>query len=117
MYFVNAAAFFFFVRLARVEDHAVAGLDRRSEIQNYAIAHDFFDFAQKNPAFFAKARVDQFLVVDAAEPAGVKPARKGHFHLILRFSAGPRGFGPPVIRSQFVQRVPINPGDARDIFR
>ena len=45
-----------------------------------------FDFAEKHAALFAEARVDQLLVVDAAKPAGVQPARKCHFHFIFAIS-------------------------------
>ena len=66
--------------------------------------------------------MDEFLVVDAAEPAGGKPARKGHLHFIVRTSNF--GFwvawmsfrfapGDPQLRT--VQRLSINSCDVRHV--
>ena len=60
------------------------------------VAHDFFDFAEKHAAFFAEARVDELLIVGAAEPAGEQAARKGHLHFvftIVRLRIDERRFG------------------------
>ena len=81
--FVNASAFLLFIRLAGVKNNAVAGFDRRGEIHDDAVAHNFFHFAEKHAALFAEARMDELLIVRAAEPAGEQPARKGHFHFVF----------------------------------
>ena len=66
-----------------VEYHAVAGLEWRPQSDENLLALDACHVAEENAAFLAKPRMDQFLVVDAAEPAGVKPPREGHLHFIF----------------------------------
>jgi len=56
--FINPSAFFFFIGLARVENNAVAKFDGRGEIDDDAVAHDFFDLAEKHAALFSEACVD-----------------------------------------------------------
>ena len=85
------------------------------------------DFAEKHAALFAEARVDEFLIVDAAEPAGVKAARKRHFHFVLFRFRPQRRRGTEILfallcvsvvsAAKFVQRLPINPRDVGDVFR
>ena len=50
-------------------------------------------FTEINAALFAEAAVHELLIVDAAQPAGVEAAGKGHLHLVfsicdLRFTSG-----------------------------
>ena len=77
--FVNASAFLFFIRLAGVENNSIAEFHRHGEIYNHAVADNFFDFAKIDAAFFPKACVNEFLIINAAEPAGEKAARERHF--------------------------------------
>ena len=81
--FMDAAALFLFFGMSCVEHHAVAGLERRLQFNKHLLALDARHLTEVNAAFLAKTRMDQLLVVDAAEPAGVKPAGKGHFHFIF----------------------------------
>src|SRR6185369_17463187 len=75
---VNPSAFFLCFGFAGVEYDAIAGLERRLEADGDAVAAEAGDFAEVDAAFFSKPGVDQFLVVDAAEPAGIEAAREGH---------------------------------------
>src|ERR1041385_8206825 len=81
---IDPSAFLFFVRVTGVEHDSVARLERRLQTDDNLVPLDARHFAEINAAFFAEPRVDQLLVVDAAEPAGVEPARKGHFQIVLR---------------------------------
>ena len=81
--FIHPPAFLVFLRFAGVEHHAVARFQRAFEPDGHAIAQHARDFAEKHAAFFAEARMDELLVVGAAEPAGVQAARKSHLHFIL----------------------------------
>ena len=38
--------------------------------------------ADESAALFAEARVDEFLVIHAVEPAGVEAAGEGHFEFV-----------------------------------
>ena len=91
--FINPPAFFLLFRFAGVEDHAVAGFERSLEGDQHAVAADGADLAQVNAPFLAKTRMDQLLVVNASEPAGVQAAGERHFHFVLRAGGENRGFG------------------------
>src|SRR5262249_36821567 len=79
---IDPPARFRFFRSAGVENNAVAALQWSSDPRDHAVAQHALDFADEYAALFAETRVDELLVVDAAEPAGVKPVRKRHFHRV-----------------------------------
>ncbi len=81
--FIHPSAFLFFLWLAGVKHHAVAGFQRRFEFNYYGVAQNLFHFAEENATLFAEAGMDELLVVGAAEPAGVEAARKSHFHFVF----------------------------------
>ena len=80
---VNPPTLLLFIRPAGVENNAVAQFDGRGEIDDDAVADNFFDFAEIHAALFAEPRVDELPVVRAAEPAGEQPARKRHLHFVF----------------------------------
>jgi hypothetical protein len=55
-----------------------------------AVAGDARDFADERAALLAKARVDEALVVDALEPAGVQAATEGHLEFVALVAADVR---------------------------
>src|SRR5580658_6662041 len=90
---INKTAFFFFVRPAGVKDHAITRLERRLQFQRDAFARDARHVAKIDAAFLAKTRVHERLVVVAAEPAGIKSARKSHLQIVTRVAANLSVFG------------------------
>src|SRR5678816_346545 len=111
-------AFLLLFGMPAVEDHAIAGLEWSDGPQAHPVAFDASHLAEKDTALLSKAGMNQFLVVDAAEPAGVKPAGKGHLQVVLSragsclaFDAGRSTLG------RLLQRLPINPRDVRHVFR
>src|SRR5258708_6615994 len=84
---VNAPALLLLIWTPRVEHHAVTRLERRAEVHRNPLTLDAAYFAQINAAFLAEPGVGEFLVVDSAKPARVKPARKSHFQIVTRFLA------------------------------
>ena len=85
---VNAAAFLALGGIAGVEDDAVAGLERGGEGEGDGFAGDTGDGAEENAALGAEAAVGEFLIVDAAEPAGVLAAGEGHLEFVVRIGRG-----------------------------
>src|SRR5438034_7608095 len=81
--FINTTALFLGFGMSCVEHHAVAGLERSLQFDKNLLALDARDITEVNAAFLAKPGMDQFLVVDAAEPARVKPAGEGHLHFVF----------------------------------
>jgi len=81
--FINPAALFLLLGMSCVEHNAVARLESSLQFDKHLLAPNVRHVAEENAAFFAEPGMDQFLVVDAAEPAGVKPAGKGHLHFIF----------------------------------
>ena len=79
---INAAALLWLVGIAAIEDDAVAGLHRAFARENNFIAADVADLADENAAFLAEAGMNQLLIVNAAEPAGVKAAGEAHLEVI-----------------------------------
>ncbi len=79
---IDATAFFGRFRVAGVKYHTIAGFQRALQPEADSAAFDASDFAEVHAAFLAEAGMDELLVVDAAEPARVKPARKGHLHFV-----------------------------------
>ncbi len=96
------------MRSSGVEDDAVAGFEGREQTEEDAAGGDAADFPQIDAAFFAEAGVDKALVVDAAKPAGMKAAGKGHFEVVAGLG-GRLGDGA-------VQGAAINLGDVGDVF-
>src|SRR5262245_11577775 len=80
---IHAPAFFFLFGMTRVEDHAVAWLQRSFETHEHFVTCDSRHFTEMHAALLAETCVDQFLIVDATKPTRGKAARKGHFHLVL----------------------------------
>src|SRR5262249_45730377 len=80
---VHPAALLALLGPAAVEDHAVAGPQRRLQPQAGRVGLDVLHGAEENAALRAEARVDQRAVVDAAEPAREEAARETHFQLVL----------------------------------
>ncbi len=81
------------------------------------------DFAEKDAALFTETRVDKLLVVDPAEPAGVKTTAESHFHRIqIRFATEAqrrRGILTLCLCAsvaKLIQRVTINSRDIRNVF-
>ncbi len=102
--------------MAVIEHNAITGLEGGYQIDNDGLVADFGYLSQVNATFLAKTSVDQFLVIDTAEPAGVHAAGERHFHLV---------FGLAEVRcrrrllsgySRTGKRFAINPGDVRHVF-
>src|SRR2546423_852491 len=81
---VNASAFFLLIRVPGIEYNTIARFERRLKIDEALSILDPLHLSQIDPALLAEARVRQLLVVNAAEPAGVKAARKRHFQIVTR---------------------------------
>src|SRR5204863_5436146 len=80
---MNPAAFFLGFGMPGVEHHPVAGLERRLQFDKNLFALDARHITEVHAAFLAKTRMDQFLVVDAAEPARMQSTREGHLHFVF----------------------------------
>src|SRR5438309_1010868 len=123
--FIDPSALLFFLRVAGVEHHAIARLDRREQMDENFPALDTRHFTEIDTALFTETGVDKFLIVDAAEPAGVKPAREGHLYFITRSAErGMRNVFRDCVRSEFrvpssefIERPAVNPCDVRDVLR
>ena len=114
---VNTAALLAFVRLAGVEDDAVAGLERSGEAEGDGLVLHARDFAEKDAALGAEAGVGEFLVVDALEPTGEETAGETHLKLVagglgFEFRRGDAG----EVGHDLVEGLAVDPGDARDVF-
>src|ERR1035437_5037295 len=81
-YFIHTPALLVFLWFAGIEYHAVARFQRAFEPDGHAIAQHARDFAEIHAAFFSKSRMDELLVVGAAEPAGVQAATESHLHVV-----------------------------------
>src|ERR1035441_1682322 len=93
--------------MAGIEDHAVARLKWTLEVDADTLAHDPRHLAQKHAALLAEAGMDELLVISAAEPPGVQPAREGHLHVVAVVT----GDWP-----QLVEGLPVNAGDVGNVF-
>src|SRR5579859_3143962 len=78
--FVNSPALFFFFRLPRIEYNAIAFFKGAGEFDQHAVAKNLLYVTKKYAALFAETGVHELLVINAAEPAAVQAARKGHLH-------------------------------------
>ena len=115
---VDAPAFLAFVGAAGVEHDAVAGFERRGELQGDGFVLHAGDFAEEHAALGAEAAMGEFLIVDAAKPAGVEATRETHLEFVargLRFEFRRRFAGK--IRHDFVERLSVNARDAGDVLR
>src|SRR5437660_6754891 len=97
--YIDPSALLFFFGMSGVEHHAIARLDRREQVDENFSALDTRHFTEIDTALFTEAGVDKFLIVDAAKPAGVKPAREGHLDFIARNAErGTRNFSNDSVR-------------------
>src|SRR5438552_7452505 len=87
---VNASAFFLMVGISGIEYNSIARFERRLKIDEYFSILDALHLTKIYTALFSKPCVCEFLVVNAAKPAGVKAARKSHFQIV---TAPPLDFG------------------------
>jgi len=97
---------------AGIEDHAVAGMQRDFRIDLDKIAPHARDLARERAALFPEARADQFLVIDAVQPAGEKSAREGHFQRVLVFGRK----RVLALREGGIERFAINLANRGDVF-
>src|SRR5438094_5896531 len=74
---INPASFFFLFRMTGIEDHPIARFERTLQLHENSFSLQAADFAEKNAPLFSKAAMDQLLVINSAQPAGVKTAREG----------------------------------------
>src|SRR5882762_1018651 len=81
---VNPAALLFLVGVSGIEHHAIAWFERRFKMHDYLASLDPLHLTKIYTALFSKPRVRQFLIVDAAEPTGVKPPRKAHLKVVAK---------------------------------
>ena len=87
---VDAAALFALGGVAGIEDDAVAGLQRGGGAKGDRLTGDAENLAEQDAALGAEAAVGEFLIVDAAEPAGVLAAGERHLEFVV---GGGRGRG------------------------
>ena len=80
--FIHPPALLLFLGPPGIEDHAIAGLEGGFQTHHDRLAPHAGHFAEIHAAFLAEPRMDEFLVVDATEPAGVKAAAERHLHRI-----------------------------------
>ena len=71
------------------------------------------DHALQGTAFFAKFSVGEIRMVRTRQPAGRKPAGKGHFQRIAVVIGGRRRLSV----DRGIERFSIDPGDGGDVFR
>lgn len=120
---VDAATLLLFVGAAGVEDDAVARLGGTDELEGNTVGADPLDLAEIDAALGAEAGVGEFLVLDAAEPAGVEAAGETHLKVVKRLAAHvvhhgvfrgrrrPKDFG-----HHLIERLAVDAGDAGDVF-
>ena len=118
---MDEAALLAFGRLALVEDHAVAGLERAFEAHRHAVGGDVDDRAEIGATLLAEAGVDELLVIDTAEPARMQAARERHLHRVVLFltdlqggAVGVGAFGESIPGG--VYRAAIGLRDGGDVF-
>src|SRR5688572_28420881 len=80
--FVDASPLLFLIGMARIEHDTVTWLEWSFEMERDAVAFNAGDFTEVNAALFPEARMDQSLIVDAAEPPSVETAGKTHLEVI-----------------------------------
>src|SRR5436190_20250872 len=118
---IDATALFFFVRVPSIEDNSITGLKWGLQFDRNSVALHALNFTEVNAALFSKSGMNEFLVVYALQPAGVKPAGEGHFHFIMRSAQfGMRSGGrarPNLLFCQLIECIPINPRNVGDVFR
>ena len=87
---VDAAALFALGGVAGIEHDAVAGLERGGGAEGDRLTGDAENLAKQDAALGTEAAVGEFLIVDAAEPAGVLAAGERHLEFVV---GGGRGRG------------------------
>src|ERR1039458_7492729 len=93
--------------MAGIEDHTVPRLKRTLEVDADPLAFDPRHLAQEDAPLLAETGMDELLVIGAAEPPGVEPAREGHLHVVAVVT----GDWP-----QLVEGLPVDAGDVGDVF-
>src|ERR1051325_4535420 len=109
----HAPAFFVRFRMAVIEYHSISRFQRSCGAEKNAFAFNACDFTEISAAFFSKSRMNQFLIVYAAEPTGVEATGKGHLELIRLPGTHWRRTGI----DRRVQRVSVNARDVGHVFR
>ena len=98
---------------AGVKYHAIAGFDADcGGFQFHMVPGAACNTTEKSSTLFAKARADEFLVIDPMHPPAEKSTREGHFQSIPVL--GRRALKKPLERR--VDRFAVNRGDRCDIF-
>src|SRR6267378_2344135 len=80
--FIDASALFLFLRVACIENNAVARFERCAQLYPNPALCNPQNFAQVDASLLPKTRVDQFLIVGPLKPPGVKATGKGHFAVV-----------------------------------
>ena len=77
-HFIDPPAFLLLVGMSCIEHHSVAGLEWSLKLHEDLFALNSRDITQKHSTLLTKTRVDQMLMVDAADPARIEGARTSH---------------------------------------
>ena len=118
---IDAAAFLLHLGVPGVEHHAVTRFKRRDRAERHAVGPHVNNLTEEDAALGAKVGVDEFLIVGAPKPAGIKTAREGHLHRVIVFAMEPGqqvGFalgGHARFGQHLVDRPPVDARDAGDI--
>ena len=82
------------------------------------LALDPGHLAQEHAALLAEAAMDELLVIGAAKPPGVEPAREGHLHVVAILTGGRLWLitHPASRVTQPVNGLAVNAGDVGDVF-
>ena len=79
---IHPATFLAGFRIAVIEHNPIARFERGGQLHDDALPLDALDVAEIDAPLLAEPRVGEFLVVVAAKPAGVEPAREAHFQFV-----------------------------------
>ena len=110
----DEAALFAVRVAARIEDHAVAGLEAGTEaVEFHPVASGGGDLTGEGSAFFGEASVDEALVIDAVEPAGEEAAAEGHGQVVAVLA----GDGAGLAGEGGIDGLAVDAGDGGDVFR
>ena len=109
---VHSSALLRLIRTSGVKSHTVTRLHRTLRPHPDPITSHRHHFPEVYSALLAKARVSQFLIVDAPKPARVQAAGEGHFQFVT-------GRGLPGRRtgSQPIQGLAIHSRDTGHVLR
>ena len=109
----NPPALLAFGVSAGVKNYAIAGFDGDcGGFQFDMVSGAACNTTQKSSTLFAKARADEFLVIDPMHPAAEEASREGHFQSIPVLRR--RAFKKPLKRC--IDGFTVNRGDRCDIF-